>query len=181
MPVVRERRWDTIGVIIASLVGLLALLVSGYTAWIQRQQVRAEVWPHVWMAYQDLEHRLTVFNKGVGPAIVHGVRLTVDGKAQPDWEHAFAALGMSMGDYGHSTLAGTVLSPGDALSVVILPDEASYQRFRKAMSAHALMDICYCSTLGDCWTLEDRHPPAKPSVAPVAQCPRLTAADAFRD
>ena len=32
-------------VVIATIVGLLALCVSGYTAYMQRQQVRAAVWP----------------------------------------------------------------------------------------------------------------------------------------
>jgi hypothetical protein len=180
-PLDRRHRWDALGVVVASLVGLLALMVSGYTAWIQRQQVRAEVWPHVWMAYQDREHQLTVYNKGVGPAIVRSVRLTVDGKPQPDWDHAFAALGLPASGLGHSTLAGTVLSPGDAVAVMILPDGTSFGRFRNAMSKHGLLDICYCSTLGDCWTFEDRHPPTKPRVEPMGQCPRLPATEAFRD
>ena len=33
------------GAIIATLVGFCALCVSGYTAYMQRQQVRAAVWP----------------------------------------------------------------------------------------------------------------------------------------
>lgn len=148
-PVDRRHRWDAFGVIIASLVGLLALLVSGYTAWIQRQQVRAQVWPHLTVAYQDSGYKLTVFNKGMGPAIVRSVRVTVDGKPQPDWERVLGALGLPVADYGHSTIAGTVLGPGDALSVVVFPDEPAYARFRRAMSAHGLMDICYCSTLDE--------------------------------
>ncbi len=35
-------RYDAV---IATLVGFLALCVSGYTAYMQRQQVRAAVWP----------------------------------------------------------------------------------------------------------------------------------------
>jgi hypothetical protein len=34
-------------VVIAAGIGLLALLVAGYTAYLQRQQVRAQVWPRV--------------------------------------------------------------------------------------------------------------------------------------
>lgn len=177
------RRWEAYGVIIASLVGLLALLVSGYTAYIQRQQVRAQVWPRLSIAYQDRVHKLTVFNKGVGPAIVRSVKVTVDGKPQPDWEHAFAAMGLphTESDYGHSTLATAVLSPDDALPVLVFDEEAKYQHFRTAMSEHGLVDICYCSTLGDCWLLEDHHAPVKPTVRQVGQCPRLTPEETFRD
>jgi hypothetical protein len=35
-------RYDAV---IATLVGFCVLCVSGYTAWVQRQQVRAAVWP----------------------------------------------------------------------------------------------------------------------------------------
>jgi hypothetical protein len=175
------RRWDAVGVIVASLVGLLALLVSGYTAYVQRQQVRAEVWPHLTVLYQEVEHQLTVFNKGVGPAIVRGVQVTVDGKPQQDWSHVFSALHLPVPDYRHSTLSGSVLGPGENLPALILPTEADYLRFRQAMNAHALMDICYCSTLDECWTFEDRHPPDRPVVQQVAECPRLQDQAAFTD
>ena len=179
----RRQRWEVLGVAIASLIGLLALLVSGYTAYIERQQVRAQVWPYLTMAYQDLDYRLSVFNKGVGPARVRSVRMTVDGKPQRDWEHALAALGMGMAadDFGHSTLSGTVLAPGEILPVVIFPDQESYGRFRQAMDAHGLLDYCYCSTLDECWVFEDRRPPAKPVMREVSACPGLPDSDAFRD
>ena len=38
----RASRYDAV---IATFVGFLALCVSGYTAYMQRQQVRAAVWP----------------------------------------------------------------------------------------------------------------------------------------
>lgn len=177
----RGRRWDALGVIVASLIGLLALLVSGYTAWVQRQQVRAEVWPYLSLAYQDPLRRLTVFNKGMGPAIVRDVRVTVDGKPQRDWVHVFTALGLAGLDAEPSTLAGTVLSPGDVLSVQQFGRNEDYLRFRQAMDAHVLVDVCYCSTLGDCWRFEDRHRPDKPRVQPVDACPVPPAEEAFRD
>jgi hypothetical protein len=180
-PARRIRGWDAFGVIVASLIGLLALLVSGYTAWVQRQQVRAEVWPYLSLAYQDPLRRLTVFNKGMGPAIVRDVRVTVDGKPQPDWAHVFEALGLSGLDAEPSTLAGTVLSPGDVLSVQQFGRSEDYARFRQAMDAHVLVDVCYCSTLGDCWQFEDRHRPDKPRVQPVDACSAPPAEDAFRD
>jgi len=50
-----RQHWDVLGVVIASLIGLLALLVSGYNAYVERQQVRAEVWPYLALAHQDLD------------------------------------------------------------------------------------------------------------------------------
>ena len=80
--------------IVAALVGLLALVVSGYTAYIQRQQVRAQVWPWLVAGNNDLEHSLEVLNKGAGPAIVRSVQVFVDGKPQPTWDAVLDALGM---------------------------------------------------------------------------------------
>ena len=177
----RHRRWDALGIIVASAIGLLALLVSGYTAYIQRQQVRAQVWPYLTVAYQDQERRLTLFNKGVGPGMVRSVRVTVDGKPQRDWRGALAALGLQSIDYRHSTLSETVLSPGESLAVVVFPDDAAYARFRAAMDARGAVDFCYCSTLDDCWAFEDRRSPVKPVVRAVAQCPQPAPADIFTD
>ena len=177
----RRHRWDAFGVTVASLVGLLALLVSGYTAWIQRQQVRAEVWPYLFLAFQDPDQQVTVFNKGMGPAIVRGVKVTVDGTPQPDWDHAFAALELPDTDYQPSTISGVVLSPSDAVALLQFDDKSAYTRFRKAMDAHLLIDICYCSTLDECWKFEDHHPPVKPEVRPMDRCPRLPATEAFRN
>jgi len=43
----RRRDWNGVSAVIAALIMLPALCVSGYTAWLQRQQVRAQVWPRL--------------------------------------------------------------------------------------------------------------------------------------
>ena len=66
--------------IVATFVGVLALGVSGYTAYIQRQQVRAQVWPYLEVGYSNVPTlRMTLVNKGAGPAIVKNVIIRVDG------------------------------------------------------------------------------------------------------
>jgi hypothetical protein len=57
-------------VVIATVVGLLALCVSGYTAYMQRQQVRAAVWPILQFDSSNGPIQFTLANKGLGPAIV---------------------------------------------------------------------------------------------------------------
>ncbi len=90
----RARNWDALAALIAALIGVLALLVSGYTAYIQRQQVRAQVWPYLLVGNYDPERAIGVLNKGVGPAIVGSVQVFVDGKPQRTWKQVFAALGL---------------------------------------------------------------------------------------
>ena len=49
----RTRDWNAFSAVVAVLVGLLALLVSGYTAHIQKEQVRAQVWPYLLVSNED--------------------------------------------------------------------------------------------------------------------------------
>jgi hypothetical protein len=63
-------RYDAI---IATLVGLCALCVSGYTAYMQRQQVRGAVWPILQFDHRNGPIQFTLANKGVGPAIIKNV------------------------------------------------------------------------------------------------------------
>ena len=73
-------------------VGLLALCVSGYTAYLQRQQVRAQVWPYLEPGISGSKRDVMLFNKGVW-AGHHPQRedLLVDGKPQPNWNRPFLA------------------------------------------------------------------------------------------
>ena len=83
-------RYDAI---IATLVGFLALCVSGYTAWVQRQQVRAAVRPI--LEYQTSnapDIHFTVANKGVGPAIIKNVIVRVDDQPMKNWAEVLEKL-----------------------------------------------------------------------------------------
>src|SRR6266478_9506739 len=74
----RASRYDAV---IATFVGLCALCVSGYTAYIQRQQVRAAVWPILQFGSSNApDIHFTLANKGVGPAIIRNVIVKVDGQ-----------------------------------------------------------------------------------------------------
>ena len=181
----REIKWDALAAIIASLVGFLALLVAGYTAYVERytaniqlKQVQAQVWPWLEAGNNDNESSIELTNKGVGPAIVRSAQIFVDGKPQLDWQHVLKALDAVPHQYSQSTLDLNVLAPGEKVSVVRFTDKDEYARFRAAAVAHlTLINICYCSTLGDCWQYSDRHLVGYKSLAklvtPIAQCPKL--------
>jgi hypothetical protein len=94
-PFPRRREWDGVAAVIAALVGLLALCVSGYTAWLQREQVRAQVWPYLETGISGSKHELILVNKGVGPALIRSVKVYVDGKPQHDWDAVYASLGLT--------------------------------------------------------------------------------------
>lgn len=181
----REIKWDAVAAIIASLVGFLALLVAGYTAYIQRYtaniqltQVQAQVWPWLVAGNNDNENSVEVYNKGVGPAIVRSAQVFVDGKPQSDWQHVLKALDAVPHQYSQSTLNPNVLTPGEKVPVIQFMNKDDYARFRAAAVMHlTLINICYCSTLGECWMYSDRHLVGYKSLAqlvkPVARCPKL--------
>ena len=183
----RGMHWDALAAVVASLVGLLALLIAGYTAYIQRQQVRAQVWPYLISGNNDLTQSLVVDNKGVGPAIVRSVQVWMDGKPQRDWNQLVANIGLPRHSFLQSTINRDVLSPGEELQVIRFPDKALWLRFKAAVSNRMAMDICFCSTLGECWVSGNKNligPPSMPlqlRVKPVGQCPRLPAAEVFNN
>lgn len=177
----RVRNWDGLAAIIAAFIGVLALLVSGYTAYLQRQQVRAQVWPYLVSANYDPEFAIKVLNKGVGPAIVHSVRVWVDDKPKHDWGQVLSTLDVEVAKLRTSTISDNVLSANEMLAMIVFPDGASYRDFRAAARDRIALEICYCSTLGECWVYSDRTPGARAMQTAVDQCPRIAATDAFAD
>jgi hypothetical protein len=176
------RRWDAVAAILAALIGFLALVVSGYTAFVQRQQVRAQVWPYLILTNYDTDRSLNVFNKGVGPAILRNARVRVDGKAQPDWDHVLDALGVPKPRKHYiSTIHVNVLSAGEHTAIISFDDEAVYRAFRNAALERMKTDLCYCSTLGDCWAYSDTIFGNAPKVEAVAECPLFPAGEAFQE
>lgn len=176
----REIRYDAVAAVIAALVGMLALVVAGYTAYIQRQQVRAQVWPYLMMADSDNSSEYMWFNKGVGPAQVKTVQAFVDGKPQRNWADVFRSMRLENLNYGQSTLNGDVLSAGEKLDWLQFKEHGDFQRFREAAHQMKLdFKVCYCSTLGDCWTNDSTK--GWNDRQAVRACPRLPESGQFDD
>jgi len=181
-----QRNWDGLAAIVAALVGFLALGVSGYTAYIQRQQVRAQVWPWLVAGNNDLEHSIEVLNKGAGPAIVANAQVFVDDKPQPTWDAVLDALGMPRPHpFQQSTINPNVLTPGERVTIIKFPEDDVWKQFRAEATKRVAMNICFCSTLGDCWMYSDHRPVGykltTQLVKPVDECPKLRESDVFNN
>ncbi len=157
----RASRYDAV---IATLVGLCALCVSAYTAYVQRQQVRAAVWPILEFDSSNApDIHFTLANKGVGPAIIRHVIVKVDGQPVRNWREVVEKI---LGP-GHLTsesdMSGYVFAAGESRTVFTPRDpENNPLNFDKSNPLWVKMnkerfrvtaEICYCSTLGECWTL----------------------------
>ena len=116
-------RYDAV---IATLVGACALFLSGYTAYMQRQQVRAAVWPILQFdSSNEPDIHFTLANKGVGPAIIRHVVVTVDGQRVVNWHDALQKLlGPGEHHFSESDMTGHVLSAGESMNV-LTPDDAN--------------------------------------------------------
>jgi hypothetical protein len=68
------------------------LCVSAYTAYVQRQQVRAAVWPILEFDSGNGPIHFTLANKGVGPAIIRHVIVMVDGQPVRNWKEALQKM-----------------------------------------------------------------------------------------
>ena len=150
---------------IATFIALLAVCVAGYTAYMQRQQVRAAVWPILEFDSSNGPNiHFTVSNKGVGPAIIRHVIMKVDGQPVKNWNEVLDKfLGPEKHRYTESDITGHVFGPGESMDVFTPRDsDGNPITFDKTNPLWIQMDknrgrltteICYCSTLGDCWTL----------------------------
>src|SRR6201987_4309535 len=97
---------------IATFIALLAVSVAGYTAYMQRQQVRAAVWPILeFDSSNQPDIHFTLANKGVGPAIIRHVIVTVDGQPVKNWTEALEKmLGPGTHWFSESDMSGHVLA-----------------------------------------------------------------------
>jgi hypothetical protein len=181
----RSRDWNGVAAVIAAFVGLLALCVSGYTAYLQHQQVRAQVWPYLEAGNDDSDQSLVVYNKGVGPAVVRSAQVFVDDKPLPDWSHVLTALGLEPHHFQQSTLNPSVLSPGEQLKMIKFFELERWKQFRAAAVDRVALNICFCSTLDECWMYSDRHPVGYKALAqlvePVPLCPQVPEAETFNN
>src|SRR5437763_11680549 len=120
------RRASRYEAVIATFVGFLALCVSGYTADMQRQQVRAAVWPILEFDGGNGPIHFTLANKGGGPAIIKHVIMKVDDQPVKNWAEVLEKiLGSGYQPGEESEMSGRVFSAGESTNVFTPPDEAS--------------------------------------------------------
>src|SRR5260370_11875648 len=160
-------RYDAV---IATLVGLCALCVSGYSAYVQRQQVRAAVWPILeFDTSNQPDIHFTLANKGVGPAIIRHVIVKVDGQPVINWREALEKL-LGPGEHhlSESDMHSHVLSAGESMTILTPRDSENnplnfdrsnplWVKMNEAR-AHVALATFYFSTLSECCTFRSGAP-----------------------
>jgi hypothetical protein len=105
----------------------------------------------------------TVSNKGVGPAIIKHVIMKVDGQPVRNWNEVLDKLiGPGKYRYSESDISGHVFAAGESMDI-FTPRDPDYNPLADRLNplwiqmnkdrGRVTTEICYCSTLGECWTL----------------------------
>jgi hypothetical protein len=183
--------WDAVTALVAVVIALLATLVSAYAAWEQRQQTRAQVWPHLIIGAVGVlqgetgnsSHGggLMVDSGGVGPAIVSRVEVLVDGKPAADWHHVFEALGYPSGkpDATAGALAHDVFPPGRQKYILTVFGHEEWLSLKDKIVDHVVIHVCYRSALGEHWMTTMKHSGVSTNNHPVGSCSEIAEKDEF--
>lgn len=190
-----RRLSERLPALVAGLVAVSALAVSAHTAWLQRTQVRAQVWPRVELSVTPLpgDLRYRVSNVGVGPARLRQVVVTVDGKPMEGWAQVRAALlpvppppppppvpaaaggavpPQRPGACTMSTFHGRVIGAGTGFDVLACSGPFADALGKELQKGRVGVELCYCSVLDECWLLggpDDRD--EQVDVCPVRSVP----------
>ena len=183
VPEEKERRAATrYETVIATFIALLAVCVAGYTAYMQRQQVRAAVWPILeFDSSNGPDIHFTLANKGVGPAIIRHVVVKVDDQPVKNWNALLDKLiGPGKHRFSESDMNGHVLAPNESMTVLTPHDPEGNPLTDRSNPLWVEMnkdrgrisvEICYSSTLGECWTLRASGLAAG-STTETSRCPK---------
>lgn len=140
----------------AFFVSVCSLFIYIYQSKLMAEQQQVAVWPYVQWTYTNVdEYRFDAENKGVGPALVRKVAIRYNGKAlRTNGELVREVMGAGTKlDWQNGGLAGTVMSPGEKKSFLIVPGKEGGKAFGDKFDAQKLsLEITYCSIYGRCWT-----------------------------
>jgi hypothetical protein len=167
----RFLRPDFMVALLAVVIGLCTMFVYIYQARIMSRQMHATVWPYLESSVGQGEKRLkiSVENKGVGPAIVKRCYVLVDGKPYRDGLDRIDSLIRKLAgkaiDYNYTNVEPRVIAPGEEIAFLEFDEPSALHVLDSALKGHSIaMEICYCSVFDDCWLLK------RGSVTPCSSC-----------
>lgn len=172
-PIPKRRDFDRMASVFAVTLSLAAIFVSVLEVATVRDQQRAAVWPYIQVSssYTDAGFALNLVNKGVGPALMEDVSITLDGKRIDNLDAMIAeTLGpddaFSYDVYKTSNPQGGVVAKGEAIELFSVPWDPRTQKLMTLWSDRVDVTACYCSISEDCWETSL----TKPFAQPVKSC-----------
>ncbi|HEY2517390.1 MAG TPA: hypothetical protein VGI39_41240 [Polyangiaceae bacterium] len=157
----RSLKSDRIAILGSGFVAILGLAVSTYNVYLQRVQIRAQVWPHLESLRSDARgFEWALRNTGVGPASLQGARVSLDGVPMKNWDEVCAAVTkksprvMESVNRSEEAVIGRVIPAGASIEPLKLEFAHQDEAWKTALAAAFSsldVELCYCSTLDECW------------------------------
>lgn len=158
----------------AILLSLAALAVSVFEVSAIRDEQRIQVWPYIQIEtrYGPEGFRLTLHNKGIGPARVRTVAVSYQGRDYRNLDELIlntvgADNAFSYDVYSTSNPERSVVSPDEEVVLFGVPWEPRTRLLVERWNGEIEVAICFCSVYDDCWV--SRLGPGEPQ--PVEHCP----------
>lgn len=155
--------------IIAIIISLSALGVSVFEVTSLKDQQKASVWPYLEVSstYSGEGFKVTLTNKGIGPALLGDVVLTHNGKDITSTDELDALIVESIGaerafsydTYRARNPSSSVLAPGEEVVLFGVPWTADTRAFIQAVGQATTANGCYCSVYDDCWNVGGENLP----------------------
>ncbi|TQV88155.1 hypothetical protein [Aliikangiella coralliicola] len=143
--------------ICAIFLSLLAVGVALFEANIARSQQKSSVWPYLEVLGSNINGTSwRVSNKGIGPAKIKDVKVTVNGAPIRSWKQWLVSLDSDFAwPFTQSTLNGRVVSPGESIGFIKLNPKA-IEKLKELIKGGVQIkyQICYCSVYQDCWVTQ---------------------------
>jgi hypothetical protein len=184
---VASRRWSRelarrLEMALTGSVGMLALCVSAYTVYVQRQQLKVLSWPRLTIEgdskrgsdASQIRLTLSLKNRGIAPAEVRSMHIEVGKKSVSNWLDWLKAMQKLQGSNVLGSFSTAYSPAGNAIGVgqdvPLFVTESLQTAALIAADDATVISICYCSVLDDCWILEDALS-GDATTSPVARCP----------
>jgi hypothetical protein len=165
-----HRHFETVGSIVAIVVGVAALFVSFDQSRVMREEIRASIWPALQVdGFVSREEDLmliglAVQNAGVGPALVERVTIRHQGEPVPDLE-TLRSLMSPGADLSFQTLGGRIVAAGATVMPFELrvpgSGDADVGETMARLQREWTAEVCYCSTLDQCWVADVSSEPPR--------------------
>ncbi len=165
----------------AVFISLMSLFLAIQHGRVMERMVEASTWAFVMVSYSNADPtfathtRLTVTNKGVGPAKIEDLEIFYQGVPQPG-PHALvnAVLKNDKAIHGYLTsyVQGTVLSAKEDVNFLDFDvNRYSPEQYAAITQAVTTLDFraCYCSVLDECAIFDSRKDPRQRET--VKACP----------
>jgi len=158
--------------LVAVIVSVSALMVSIYEAKIMREQQsvmvsqqKTSVWPYVkgntLLSFDSISTvKVILENKGIGPALIDDIKLSVNGNPAIDYTDLNEKLSTVFKDNKYYlslvSLSDHVLSPGETLEVMTIRFPSFRNDYLIVSEMEIGYDLCYCSVYDECWKVNTR-------------------------